>query len=77
MLDDIQKLAGCGDAEVEQQAQVVLELTDAKARGDITQEEYNELLEDIAGAMSIADQASDIKFKAALATAIYGVLQVV
>lgn len=77
MIDQIKSLMSCGDEEVEKQACIVMELTDSKARGDITEEEYNELLNDIANTNKIEDLAGDMKLKGALVTAIYGILQVV
>ena len=77
MIDDIKNLMNCGDADVEKQASIVMELTDSKARGDITEDEYNELLNDIANTNKIEDLAGDMKLKGALVTAIYGILQVV
>lgn len=77
MIDQVKSLMNCGDEEVEKQAAIVMELTDSKARGDITEEEYNELLNDIANTNKIEDLAGDMKLKGALVTAIYGILQVV
>jgi polyhydroxyalkanoate synthesis regulator phasin len=77
MLNDIRQLIGCGDQEVEQQAQVVLELSDSLAKGELTEAEYRELLEDIANTFDIEELAGDMKFKATLVTAVYGILQVV
>ena len=77
MLDEIKELMNCGDADVEKQASIIMELTDSKARGDITEGEYKELLQDIANLNEIEDLASDMKLKATLVTAIHGILQLV
>jgi hypothetical protein len=77
MIDDIKNLVGCGDPDVEKQAAIVLELTESKENGDITAEEYEELLHDIANTNKIEDLAGDMKLKGALVTAIYGILQIV
>lgn len=77
MLDEIKNLLNCGDANVEEQAQIIIELTDSKNNGDITEEEYKELLQDIANLNEIEDLASDMKLKATLVTAIHGILQLV
>ena len=77
MLDEIKKLMNCGDANIEEQAQIILELTTSKNNGVITEGEYKELLQDIANLNEIEDLASDMKLKATLVTAIHGILQLV
>jgi len=77
MLDEIKNLLNCGDADVEEQAQIIIDLTESKTNGDITEEEYKELLQDIANLNEIEDLAGDMKLKATLVTAINGIIQLI
>jgi len=77
MIEEIKNLTDCGDADVEKQCALILELTESKENGSITEGEYNELLNDIANTMKIDDLAGDMKLKGALVTAINGILKIV
>ena len=77
MIEEIKNLTDCGDADVEKQTAIILELTESKENGHITEGEYNELLNDIANTMKIDDLAGDMKLKGALVTAINGILKIV
>lgn len=77
MLDDIKALVGCGDSEVSAKADEILMLQAAFDEGQISRDEYVELLEDMKRTAEIQAEGSDIQFKSMLVTGIYGILQVV
>lgn len=77
MLDDIKALVECEDKEVAAKADEVLMLQVAFEEGQISRDEYVELLEDIKRTAEVEAEGSDIQFKSMLVTGIYGILQVV
>jgi hypothetical protein len=77
MLDDIKALVECDDKEVAAKADEVLMLQSAFEEGQISKDEYVELLEDIKRTAEVEAEGSDIQFKSMLVTGIYGILQVV
>jgi hypothetical protein len=77
MLGDIKALVGCEDKEVAAKADEVMMLSSAYEEGQISRDEYLELLEDIRRTAECQSEGDDIKFKSMLVTGIYGILQVV
>ena len=77
MLDDIKALVGCDDKDVSAKADEIVMLQAAFDEGQISRDEYIELLEDIQRTVEVQAQGSDIQFKSMLVTGIYGILQVV
>lgn len=77
MLDDIKALVGCDDKDVSAKADEILMLQAAFDEGQISREEYVELLEDMKRTAEVEAEGSDIQFKSMLVTGIYGILQVV
>ena len=77
MIEDIRALLECEDKEVAAKADEVMMLTTAYEEGQISRDEYLELLEDIRRTAEVKAEGSDIQFKSMLVTGIYGILQVV
>lgn len=77
MIEDIRALLECEDKEVAAKADEVMMLTTAYEEGQISRDEYLELLEDIRRTAEVQAEGSDIQFKSMLVTGIYGILQVV
>jgi hypothetical protein len=77
MLDDIKALVECDDKEVAAKADEVIMLQAAFEEGQISKDEYVELLEDIKRTAEVEAEGSDIQFKSMLVKGIYGILQVV
>jgi hypothetical protein len=77
MIEDIRALLECEDKEVAAKADEVMMLTSAYEEGQISRDEYLELLEDIQRTAEVQAEGSDIQFKSMLVTGIYGILQVV
>ena len=76
-MSDIYKLAQSGKPWVAQRAQMALALADQHARGDITNDEYKELLEDLVRTDVLDAEADDMHTKTMLVYAVYGLAQVV
>jgi hypothetical protein len=77
MLDDIKALVGCDDKDVSAKADEIVMLQAAFDEGQISRDEYVELLEDIKRTAEVEAEGSDIQFKSMLVKGIYGILQVV
>jgi hypothetical protein len=77
MLGDIEALVECDDKEVAAKADEVMMLSVAYEEGQISKDEYVELLEDIKRTAEVEAEGSDIQFKSMLVKGIYGILQVV
>lgn len=77
MIDDIKALVGCDDKDVSAKADEIVMLQAAFDEGQISREEYVELLEDMKRTAEVEAEGSDIQFKSMLVTGIYGILQVV
>ena len=76
-MSDIYQLAQSDKPWVAQRAQLALSLADQYARGDITNDEYKELLEDLVRTDVLDSEADDMHTKTMLVYAVYGLAQVV
>ena len=70
MSEQLQWLATCGRPWAEQRAQIVLDLQDQVARGDISQDEYQELLQDLVRSDQLDQEADDLELKNYLVSAV-------
>ena len=77
MLGDIKALVGSDDKDVSAKADEIVMLQAAFDEGQISRDEYVELLEDIKRTAKVEAEGSNIQFKSMLVTGIYGILQVV
>lgn len=73
----LQQLMKCGDAWVEQQAAMALEIADAQATGNITSEQAKELMEDLVRTDVIEGKSDNIQLVGALITGVMGLASVV
>lgn len=76
-MSDLYQLAQSDKPWVAQRAQMALSLADQHARGDITNDEYKELLEDLVRTDVLDSEADDMHTKTMLVYAIYGIAQIV
>lgn len=76
-MEQLRGLVGCGHAWAEQRALMALELSDQYATNQISRDEYLELLQDLVRTDVLDQEANDMQVKAALVTAVYGLMQVV
>ena len=75
-MSDLKKLAKSNKPWAAQRAQLALDLQDQLARGDITKDEYKELLEDLVRSDRLDAEADDMHTKAMLVSAVYVLAQV-
>ena len=75
-MSDLKQLAKSNKPWVAQRAQLALDLQDQLARGDITKDEYKELLEDLVCSDRLDAEADDMHTKAMLVSAVYVLAQV-
>lgn len=73
----LEQMAESGEDWVSRRARVALELADLHTAGELSDEEFAELAEDLVRADQLDAEASDLETKAALVTAVYGVAQVI
>jgi hypothetical protein len=76
-MQELQALLGCGRPWAEQRAQMALQLSEAYSTGQISPDEYKELLQDLVRTDALDSEADDMAVKAMLVTGVYGLLQVV
>ena len=69
-MDELKRLAGCGQDWAEQRAQMALSICDSHARGDISRDECCELMQDLVRTDSLDRVAGDIETKTALIKAV-------
>jgi polyhydroxyalkanoate synthesis regulator phasin len=75
-MDELKNLLTCGAPWAEQRASIALDLMDQKSRGDISESEYKELLQDLIRTDELDKEADDINVKSALIAAVSGVMSV-
>ena len=75
-MDNLTRLMSCGNAWFEEKACIINDTKLAYDRGEITAEEFKELLQDISNTDELVEDAAILEFKAMLATAVYGITQV-
>ena len=76
-IKELQALMSCGDAWVEQQAAMALEIADAKAVGNISSEQAKELMEDLVRADQIEGKSENIQLVGTLVTGVMGLASVI
>ncbi len=76
-MSDLYQLAQSDKPWVAQRAQLALQLQEQYARGELANDEYKELLEDLVRTDVLDSEADDMHTKTMLVYAIYGLAQVV
>jgi hypothetical protein len=76
-MQELRALIGCGRPWAEQRAQMALQLSEAYSTGQISTDEYKELLQDLVRTDTLDNEADDMAVKAMLVTGVYALLQVV
>lgn len=75
--DELKSLVGCGKSWAEERALMALEFADQHAKGELSVDEYKELLEDLVRSDKLDREADDMALKAALVAGVKGLLMVV
>ena len=76
-IKELQILLSCGDAFVERQASLALEIADAQAMGNITSEQAKELMEDLVRSDEIEGKSENIQLVGTLVTGVMGLASVI
>jgi len=76
MIEQLQVLCGAPDPAIAGRAQMALQITEAAQRGEISQDEYKELMLDLVRSDKLNEECSDLEMKTMLVTAVYAVAQV-
>lgn len=76
-MQELRELIGCGRPWAEERAQMALQLSEAYSTGQISSDEYKELLQDLVRTDTLDSEADDMAVKAILVTGVYALLQVV
>jgi hypothetical protein len=75
--DELKSLVGCGKSWAEERAQMAIEFTEQHEAGDLSADEYKELMEDLIRTDVLDEEADDMAVKTALVGAVKGVMAVV
>jgi hypothetical protein len=73
----LKELCSCGRPWVERRATQAIALKQAFDAKEISQDEYQELLEDLVRTDQLESEADDIEFKTMLVTGIYALTKVI
>jgi len=71
MSQELEQLCNSADPAISSRAQMALEMSKALKQGDISQDEYNELIKDLVRTDKLDKECSDLETKTMLVTAIY------
>ena len=75
-MDELKSFVGCGKSWAEERALMAMELADQHAKGELSDDEYKELLEDLIRSDRLDEEADDMAVKMALVGAVKGVMAV-
>lgn len=76
-MDELKNLLTCGSPWAEQRAAIALELHDQHAKGDVSTDEFNALLQDLINTDVLNSEADDMNVKSALIMAVSGCMKLV
>ena len=65
-IEKLKELTGCGHAWAEQRARTALQLVQFREQGEITDSEYQELMQDLIRTDQLDAEATEMEVKAAL-----------
>jgi polyhydroxyalkanoate synthesis regulator phasin len=75
-MDELKSLVGCGKSWAEERALMAMEFADQHARGELSDDEYKELLEDLIRSDRLDEEADDMAVKMALVGAVKGAMAI-
>lgn len=76
MFEQLQALCGAPDPAISGRAQMALQIAEAYARQELSDNEYKELMIDLVRTDKLDEECSDLEMKTMLVTAVYAVAQV-
>jgi len=74
-IDQLKNLIGCGKGWAEERAAMALDFADLHARGELADDEYKELMQDLIRTDALDKEADDIAVKSALVNTINGLIK--
>ena len=75
--DELKALVGCGKSWAEERAQMALQFSDQYKAGELTQDEYQELMQDLIRTDKLDSEADDMAVKNALVAAVKGLMKII
>jgi polyhydroxyalkanoate synthesis regulator phasin len=75
--DELKALVGCGKSWAEERAQMALQFADQHKAGELTQDEYQELMRDLIRTDKLDAEADDMAVKNALVAAVKGLMKII
>ena len=75
--DELKGLIGCGKSWAEERAQMALHFADQYNAGELNQDEYQELMQDLIRTDRLDAEADDMAFKNALVAADKGLMKII
>ena len=76
-MNELQALLGCGRPWAEQRAAYALDLANQFQLGNVSEDEYRELLQDLVRTDTLDAEVDDLEMKSMLVAGVYGLLQIV
>ena len=74
--DELKSLVGCGKSWAEERAQMALQFADQSKAGELNQDEYQELMQDLIRTDKLDAEADDMAVKNALVGAVKSLMKV-
>jgi polyhydroxyalkanoate synthesis regulator phasin len=75
--DELKSLVGCGKSWAEERAQMALQFADQYKSGELNQDEYQELMQDLIRTDKLDAEADDMAVKNALVGAVKSLMKVI
>ena len=75
--DELKGLIGCGKSWAEERAQMALQFADQYKAGELNQDEYQELMQDLIRTDRLDAEADDMAVKNALVAAVKGLMKII
>ena len=75
--DELKGLIGCGKSWAVERAQLALQFADQYKAGELNQDEYQELMQDLIRTDKLDAEADDMAVKNALVAAVKGLMKII
>jgi polyhydroxyalkanoate synthesis regulator phasin len=75
--DELKSLVGCGKSWAEERAQMALQFADQHKAGELNQDEYQELMQDLIRTDKLDAEADDMAVKNALVGAVKSLMKII
>lgn len=76
-VDQLKELVGCSKGWASERAEIALDFVDQHARGELSDDEYKELMQDLIRTDALNKEADDIAIKTALVSAVNAAIMLV